>query len=158
LEAVVFKRVATSALWDFEVVKKRLGRALLSKNAAVSCVNQRKRLTQHWTRPSEERKKKKPNLAVLLLFGWVLLQCFLAPLGVLLVMKALKDEQYVVIKAYEFTVFEIWRDFNVLSYIACPYYPYIRIYRLYDGASVLYITHCSWELTMFFAGYGLKLL
>jgi len=47
-------------------------------------------------------------------------------------MKTLEDEQYVVIKAYKFTVFEIWRDFNVLSYIACPRYPYIRVYRLYD--------------------------
>ena len=66
------------------------------------------------------------------MFGWVLSRCFLAPLGVLLVMKTLEDEQYVVIMAYKFTVFEIWRDFNVLSYIACPRYPYIRVYRLYD--------------------------
>jgi len=55
------------------------------------------------------------------------------PLGVLLVMETLEDEQYVVIKAYKFTVFEIWRDFNVLSYIACPRYPYIRVCRLCDG-------------------------
>jgi len=48
-------------------------------------------------------------------------------------MKTLEDEQYVVIKAYKFTVFEIWRDFNVLSYIACLRYPYIRVYRLYDS-------------------------
>ena len=47
-------------------------------------------------------------------------------------MKTLEDEQYVVIIAYKFTVFEIWEDFNVLSYIACPRYPYIRVYRLYD--------------------------
>ena len=47
-------------------------------------------------------------------------------------MKTLEDEQYVVIKAYTSTVFEIWRDFNVLSYIACPRYPYIGVYRLYD--------------------------
>jgi len=47
-------------------------------------------------------------------------------------MKTLEDEQYVVIKAYKFTIFEIWRDFNVLSYIACPRYPYIRVYRLND--------------------------
>jgi len=38
-----------------------------------------------------KKKKKKNNLAVLLLFGWVLSQCFLAPLGVLLVMKTLED-------------------------------------------------------------------
>jgi len=54
-------------------------------------------------------------------------------------MKTLEDEQYVVIKAYKFTVFEIWRDFNVLSYIACPRYPYIRVYRLYDRYIVIVI-------------------
>ena len=53
---------------------------------------------------------------------------FLAPLGVLFVMKTLED----VIKAYKLTVFEILRNFFVLSYIACPRYPYIRVYRLYD--------------------------
>ena len=31
--------------------------------------------------------------------------------GVLLVMKTLEDERYVVIKAYKCTVSEIWRDF-----------------------------------------------
>jgi len=46
-------------------------------------------------------------------------------------MKTLENEQYVVTKAYKFTIFEIWRDFNVLSYIACPSYPYITVYRLY---------------------------
>ena len=54
-----------------------------------------------------------------------------------MVMKTLKDEEYVVIKGYKFTVFEIWRDFNVLSYIACLRYPYIRVYRLYDIGSKL---------------------
>ena len=34
-----------------------------------------------------------------------------------MVMKTLEDEQYIVIKAYKFTVFEIWRDFNVLPYV-----------------------------------------
>ena len=122
------------ALKDCEVVHCSV------ENAAVSCVNQSERLrSTELARPKKERKKerkkkkkKKNNLAVLLLFGWVLLRCFLAPLGVLLVMKTLEDEQYVVIKAYKFTVFEIWRDFNVLSYTACPRYPYIRVYRLYD--------------------------
>ena len=49
-------------------------------------------------------------------------------------MKTLEDGWYVVINAYKFTVFEIWRDIfaSVLSYIACPCYPYIRVYRLYD--------------------------
>ena len=71
-------------------------------------------------------------MAVLLLFGWVNLRCFLVPLGILLVMKTLEDEQYVVIKAYNFTAFVIWRDFNVWTYSACPSYPYIEVYRLYD--------------------------
>jgi len=40
----------------------------------------------------------------------------------LLVMKALKDEWYIVTKAYtcKFTIFEIF----VLPYIACPHYPH----------------------------------
>ena len=50
-------------------------------------------------------------------------------------MKTLEDEQHVV----KFTVFEIWRDFNVLSYIACPRYPYIRVYRLYDTNITIYL-------------------
>ena len=54
------------------------------------------------------------------------------PLGVLLVMKTLEDEWYVVIKAYKLVVFEILGDFFVLPYTACLRYPYIRVYRLYD--------------------------
>ena len=50
----------------------------------------------------------------------------------LLAIRTLEDGWYVVINAYKLTVFEIWRDLNVLSYIACPRYPYIRVYRLYD--------------------------
>ena len=137
LEAVVLSEWLR-APWEASKLWKNDGVVHCSvENAAVSCVNQRERLTQYWASPSEERRRrrrrrKKNNLAVLLLFGWVLSWRFLAPLGVLLVMKTLEDEQYVVIKAFKFTVFEIWRDFNVLSYIACPRYPYIRVYRLYD--------------------------
>jgi len=40
-----------------------------------------------------------------------------------LVMKTLEDAWYVAINAYQFTVFEIWRDFFLLAYIACPRYP-----------------------------------
>ena len=47
-------------------------------------------------------------------------------------MKTLDNEWYVVIKAYKLTVFDISRNFFVLSYIACPRYLYIRVYRLYD--------------------------
>jgi len=49
-------------------------------------------------------------------------------------MKTLEDEQYIVIKAYKLTVFEIWRDFNVIPTlestdsmitIACLCDPYV---------------------------------
>ena len=79
----------------------------------------------------EERKK---NISpILRVPGLVLSRCFLAPLGVLLVMKTLDNEWYVVIKAYQLTVLEILRIFFVLSYSACLRYPYIRVYRLYDN-------------------------
>ena len=55
----------------------------------------------------------------------VLSRRFFATRGVLLVMKTLEDERYVVIKAYKCAVSEIWRDFFVLAYIACTSYPYI---------------------------------
>jgi len=61
-------------------------------------------------------------------------------------MKALENERYVVIKAYKFTVFEIWRDINVLSYIACPRYPYIRVYRLYDILKASWLFFCAADL------------
>ena len=81
----------------------------------------------------EEEEERKKNISpVLRAPGLVPSRCFLAPLGDLLVMKTLDDEWYVVIKAYKLTVFEIWRDFNLLSYIPCPRYPYIRVYWLYD--------------------------
>jgi len=38
-------------------------------------------------------------------------QCFFVLLGMLSVMKTLKDERYIVIKAFKFTGFEILRDF-----------------------------------------------
>ena len=80
----------------------------------------------------KEERRKKNIFTILLLSGLVLLWCFSAPQGVLLVMKALEDGWYIVINAYKLTVFEIWGDIFVLSYIACPCYPYIRVYRLYD--------------------------
>ena len=51
----------------------------------------------------------------------VLSRRFFATRGVLLVMKTLEDERYVVIKAYKCTVCEIWRDFFVLAYHYCVY-------------------------------------
>jgi len=46
------------------------------------------------------------------------------------------NEWYVVIKAYKLTVFEILRNFFVLSYIACPCYPYTRVYDKDHAAHV----------------------
>jgi len=54
-------------------------------------------------------KKKKHILPVLRVPG-------LVPLGVLLVMKTLNDEWYIVIKAYKLTVFEILRNLFVFIY------------------------------------------
>ena len=84
---------------------------------------------QIWTALLEEEEEE-DILAVWKLSALVLLRCFTAPLGVLLVMKTLENTyvRYVVIKAYKFTFFEIF----VLSHIAFPCYPYIRVYRFYD--------------------------
>ena len=65
---------------------------------------------QECGRPSERRRKKN-NLPVWRVPGVVLSRRFFATRGVLLVMKTLEDEWYVVIKAYKCTVSEIWRDF-----------------------------------------------
>ena len=92
------------------------------QNAAVLCVNQHERFTQHWASSSEERRKKN-TWPVLRVFGLVPLLRFLVPLGVLLVMKTLEDEWYVVIRAYKLAVFEILRDFlycNILHVRAIP--------------------------------------
>ena len=71
----------------------------------------------------EERKKEKQFARFA---GEVLLRRFFVMRGVLLVMKTLEDELYVVIKACKCTVSEIWRDFFVLACIACTSYPYIQ--------------------------------
>jgi len=38
-------------------------------------------------------------------------------------MKTLKDEWYIVINAYKFTVFEILRDFCIIIYCVSTLYP-----------------------------------
>ena len=70
----------------------------------------------------------------------------------LLVIKTLEDEWYVVIKVYKLTVFEILRDFFVLSYIAWPHYPYIRVYRLYDKAEAVLLNFVSDRCTIYLEG------
>jgi len=69
---------------------------------------------------------KENILSILQIPSLVLLRCFLAPLGVFVVMKTLEDEWYIVVEAYKFTVFEIGRDLFVLLHIACHPYPHIR--------------------------------
>ena len=71
----------------------------------------------------KEEERKKIIWPVLRILGLVLLRCFIAPLGVLLVTKTLEDEWYVVIKAYKLAVFEILVDFlycHILRVRAIP--------------------------------------
>ena len=64
-----------------------------------------------WACLKKERRKKN-DLLVLRVPGVVLLRQFFATRGqLLLVMKTLEDEWYVIIKAYKCTISEIWRDF-----------------------------------------------
>ena len=65
------------------------------------------------------RRRKKNNLLVLRVPGVVLLRQFFAMRGVLLVMKTLEDERYVVRKAYKCIVSEIWSFFGFSIY--CVY-------------------------------------
>ena len=62
-------------------------------------------------------KKKEEHFGCLATSGLVLLRHFFAPLGMLFLMKTLEDEWYIVIKAYNFTIYEILRNlFCVLIY------------------------------------------
>ena len=55
-------------------------------------------------------------------------------------MKTLEDEWYIVIMAYKLAVFDNLGDFLVLPYIACPRYPCISVYWLYDsGMELIYL-------------------
>ena len=73
-----------------------------------------------WRR-ERKRKEKKNILAVCQLSGSVLSQCFFVSLGVLFVVKILKDEWYVVIR---FTIFEIILYYHILR--ICPIPTYIE--------------------------------
>ena len=75
--------------------KKAMGGALLSEKCCCFVQNHRESVTQIWTSPSEEEeeRRKKNILAVWRLSGLVLWRCFLAPLGVLFVMKTIEDER-----------------------------------------------------------------
>jgi len=84
----------------------------------------------------EERKKKEKHLVRFASSWFGTFALFSRAIVSVVCPYTLEDEWYVVIKAYKLTVFEILRDFFVLSYIACPRYPYIRVYRLYDNSSI----------------------
>jgi len=85
-----------------------------------------------------EEEEEEEILADWQLSGLVLLQCFFMPVGVLFIMKILKDERHIVIKAYKFAVFEILRG-CLLSCIVCLHYiPTYRVYRLYDYSRQTY--------------------
>jgi len=78
-------------------------------NDAVLCEINCQRVTQFWTNLSEEEEEdKEENILMTFCFGTFM------SLGVLFIIKTVKDEWYIVIEAYKFTVFEI---LFVLSYI-----------------------------------------
>jgi len=59
-------------------------------------------------------------------------------------MKTLEDGWYIVINTYEFTVFEIWRDFCIIIYCRSTLSLHnYRVYRLYDSVYRLYDTHTN---------------
>ena len=58
-------------------------------------------------------ERKKNILAVWQLSGFVLSQCSFMPLVIFFAIKTFEDEWYVVIKAYNFTILEILRDFVI---------------------------------------------
>jgi len=88
------------------------------ENAAVLCENHHERVTQYLTSLSveEEKKERKTFWPFGDFLFLVPLRYFFAPLGMLMVMKALKDEWYVVRKVYKFTTSEILRDFGIIIY------------------------------------------
>ena len=95
-EAIVPQWAVQTALSHFKPAKKPDGLVHCSlENAAVLCENHCGRVTQIWTSLSEEEGEeeegKKNILAIMRLSGLVLLRCFLAPLGVLFIMKTLEE-------------------------------------------------------------------
>jgi len=76
------------------------------------CKNHNERFRRYWASPSEEEEEeetKKSHLAVWWLSDLMLLRYFIAPLGILLVMKTLEDEWYIVTEACKF--YRFW-DFK----------------------------------------------
>ena len=108
-EAIVLQWLVWTASWDFKVVKQC--KMLLF---------------------SVKEEEEEDILAIWQLSGLVLSWCFFIPLGVLFIMKTLEDEEYVIIKAYRFTVFEILLDFLYYHILCVRTIPTYRVYRLYN--------------------------
>ena len=86
-------------------------------NVELSCLKKKKKKKK---KKKERKKEIKEKQFARFASAWCgTFATGFATRGVLLVMKTLEDERYVVIKAYKCTVSEIWRDFFVLAYIAC---------------------------------------
>jgi len=68
----------------------------------------------------KRKKAERTTLATWQLSGLVLSRCSFAPLDMLFAMKILKDECYIAIKAYKFTISEILDFFlDILSLVYC---------------------------------------
>ena len=108
--------------------------ALLSVKCCSFVRKNYERVTEFWTSPSRRRRRRRRNkerknniLAVWQLSGLVFSWCFFALLGVMLVIKILEDERYIVIKAYKL------RDFLYYHILCVHAIPTHRVYRLYDS-------------------------
>ena len=125
-EAIVIEWAAAAAWWRLGGSEKAMGRCTARLKMLLF---RAKTIVTDWGIVElsclKEEERKKNNLPVWRVPGVVLSRRVFAMRGVLLVMKTLEDERYVVIKAYKCTVSEIWRDFFVLACIACTSYPYI---------------------------------
>ena len=88
-EAIVLQWVVRITSCDFKPGKSNELVHCSVKNA-VLCENHCERVTQIWTSPSEEEEK---HFGCLVTFWFGTFAMLLAPLGVLFVMKTLKDER-----------------------------------------------------------------
>ena len=77
-------------------------------------------LNEHNRKERKKEKQKQKHVGHLPTFLFSTFAMLFVSLGMLFIMKRLEDEQYIVIKAYNFTVFEIFEGFFVLSSNACP--------------------------------------
>ena len=95
--------------------------ALLSVNAAV-CAKKKSCTQFELASLNKKKKERKTFWSLGDLPVWYFYKVFIAPLGVLFIMKTLEDERYIVIK-YKFSIFEIESLFcHILCVRAIPAY------------------------------------